>query len=271
MRRYLRTALISTAVLLWVTAASADILQGFEGSNSEGWTNVVPVASGTHGIASKTGNGHAEADPTVGPNGDDGAYVFWNVGDGAVPPGFVSSVDIYLDLSSGASNDTRFDWDVALQDNSGNFVRDFVFNGGYYDQTSMTGAGSRFVVSAGNNAGRANSYPEDPNHDPFAITSTGWYTFQHHFQDDNGVLRVDMTILDANGNVEKTWTLNSGDPLGPACCSAYYDWFATQEFDVLAFDNVSLTQDVPVTPVPEPATMTLALLGVAGAVRRRSR
>jgi hypothetical protein len=268
MRRFFRAALMFSAVLLWVTAAMADSLQGFE-IDDLNWTYANRVASGTNGITSKSGNYHAEALQSPFPDGS--AYTFWNVGDASVPTGFVSSVDIYLDLNSGAANDTRFDWDVALQDNTGNFVRDFVFNGGYYDQTSMTGSGPRFVFSAGNNAGRPNSYPEDPSHDPFAITTSGWYTFQHHFQDDNGVLRVDMTILDANGNVEKTWTINSGDPVGPDCCSAYYDWFAGQEFEVLAFDNVSLTQDAPVTPVPEPATMTLVVLGVSGLVRRRTR
>ena len=198
---------------------------------------------------------------------NDSAYVLWNPGDALVPPGFRASIDIYLDLASGAVNDTRVDWDVALQTNAGSFVRDFVFNGGYYDEMSSTGSGPRFVFSAGNNAGRGNAYPEDPNHDPFAITASGWYTFQHHFQDDNGILRVDMSILDANGVIEKTWTISSGDPVGPNCCSPDYGWFATQEFGFLAFDNVSLTQDVPASQVPEPATMNVdwARFGRAGA------
>ncbi len=268
MRRFIHLIFIFVIVLLCMSAAMADSLQGFEVDDLN-WTYANRVSSGTNGITSKSGNYHAEALQSPFPDGS--AYTFWNMGDGTVPGGFVSSVDIYLDLGSGATNDTRFDWDVALQDNNGNFVRDFVFNGGYYDQTSMSGSGPRFVFSAGNNAGRPNSYPEDPNHDPFAITSSGWYTFQHHFQDDNGVLRVDMTILDANGNIEKAWTINSGDPVGPDCCSAYYDWFANQEFEVLAFDNVSLTPDSPVTTVPEPATMTLAVLGAVGILRRRLR
>jgi len=268
MRYSMRAVLIACAVALWVTTAMADSFQGFEVDDSS-WTYATRVASGTNGITSKTGNWHAEALQSPFPDGS--AYTFWNLGDGTVPLGFVSSVDIYLDLSSGASNDTRIDWDVALQDVNGALVRDFVFNGGYYDQMSLTGSGPRFVFSTGNSFGRPYSYPEDPNHDPFAITSSGWYTFQHHFVDDNGALKVDMVILDANGNVLKTWTVNSGDPVGPTCCSAYYDWFANQEFETLAFDNVALTQDAPVTPVPEPATVALVGLGLAGVVRRRSR
>ena len=268
MRSHFHSAILGCAVLFWVTVASADTLQGFEVETGS-WTGVTRVASGTDGVTSKTGNFHAEA--PQGPFPDGSGYIYWNAGDATVPAGFVSSVDIYLNLNSGASNDTRFDWDVALSDNPGNFLRDFVFNGGYYDQNDPTGNEPRFVFSAGNNAGRANSYPSDPNHDPFAITSSGWYTFQHHFQDDNGVLRVDMTIQDANGVILKDWTISSGDPVGPGCCSAYYDWFANQEFDFLAFDNVGLTQDAPVTPVPEPSTMSLIGLGLAGIVRRLRR
>src|SRR3954465_5573172 len=195
MRNDLRAALMCCAVLLWVTASHADILQGFE-SNTSGWTNAGRVASGTNGITSKSGNWHAE---TLDQQNYDSPYVMWNPGDALVPAGFTASVDIYLDLAGGAFTDPRVDWDVALQTNGGSFVRDFVFNGGYYDQASSTGSSPRFVFSAGNNAGRLNSYPEDPNNDPFAITASGWYPFQHHFQDDNGTLRVDMSILDANG------------------------------------------------------------------------
>jgi hypothetical protein len=267
MRKHIRAAVVCCAVLLGVTAAKADILQGFE-TDTNGWTNADRVASGTHGITSKSGNWHAETLDSVN---NESAYVLWDVGDAMVPPGFTTSVDIYLDLSSGAFNDTRFDWDVALQTSAGGFVRDFVFNGGYYDQMSATGSGPRFVFSAGNNAGRGNAYPEDPNHDPFAITASGWYTFQHHFQDDNGVLRVDMTILDASGAIEKSWTISSGDPVGPNCCSPNYGWFATQEFEFLAFDNADLTQDAPATQVPEPATMSLITIGLAGFVRRKRR
>lgn len=267
MRFHFRAAVMCFAVLLWVTAAQADTFQGFEVDTGTWLDSVTRVASGTHGITSKTGDFHAEAPQGTYPDGS--GYTYWNVGDATVPSGFVSSVDIYLDLNSGASNDTRFDWDVALSDNNGGFVRDFVFNGGYYDQNDATGDGPRFIFSAGNNVGRDNSYPEDPNHDPFAITASGWYTFQHHFQDDNGVLRVDLSILDGNGVILKDWTISSGDPVGPDCCSAYYDWFANQEFETLAFDNVSLTQDTPVTQVPEPATMSLIGIGLAGFLRRR--
>jgi len=261
-----KTVTMLLTVLLWTVIAHADTFQGFETGTGD-WTGVDQVASGTHGITSKTGNFHAEAPQGFYPDGS--GYVLWNVGDALVPPGFTSSVDIYLDLNSGASNDTRFDWDVALQTNGGSFVRDFVFNGGYYDETDATGNTPRFVISAGNNAGRPNAYPADPNHNPFAITSSGWYTFQHHFQDDGGTLRVDMMILDSGGNILNTWTINSGDPVGPDCCSPAYDWFPTQEFDFLALDNVSLTQDASAAPVPEPATMTLIGAGLLGMLRRR--
>ncbi len=270
MRINFRWAVAGLAILLGLSAAQADTLQGFE-ANTGDWTLATQVASGTHGITSKTGGFHAEADNGSFEVGGS-AYTFFDNTLANVPPGFTTSVDIFLDLNTGASNDTRLDWDVALQKSGGAFLRDFIFNGGFYDDSDSTGTGARFVFTAGNNAGRANAFPKNPGNDPFAITTSGWYTFQHHFQDDNGELRVDMSILDANGNVLNTWTLNSGDSVGADCCSDYYGWFSTQEFDFLAFDNVGITQDSIPTQVPEPASMSLLAIGLAGGwARRRGR
>ena len=86
-------------------------------------------------------------------------------------------MDIYLDVPYAQSHpDTRFDWSSEINDPSGNFRRDFVFNVG----TDMAG----FVITAGNNATRcgANPYAVDPTHAPrVSITQSGWYTFKHIF------------------------------------------------------------------------------------------
>src|SRR5204863_3927052 len=109
--------------------------------------------------------------------------------------GYSTSVDIYLNPAAqdaaGRANDTRFDWDSSISDTSGGFRRDFVFNAGYYNDTDLTGAGPRFVISASNNAFRGSSFPKNPGRAPFAITTPGWYTFQHVFRDNgSGVLAV---------------------------------------------------------------------------------
>src|SRR5205807_7509854 len=97
---------------------------------------------------------------------------------GIFPPGgYTTGVDIYLDVPYAQSHpDTRFDWSSEINDPSGNFRRDFVFNVG----TDMAG----FVITAGNNATRcgANPYAVDPTHAPrVSITQSGWYTFKHIF------------------------------------------------------------------------------------------
>jgi hypothetical protein len=70
-----------------------------------------------------------------------------------------------LNVSGGWANDTRFDFSSAINNSAGNFLGDFVFNVGFYDSTDTTGPGAgtnRFIVSASNNAGRANSFPKNP-------------------------------------------------------------------------------------------------------------
>ena len=82
-------------------------------------------------------------------------------------------MSVYLNVGGGFANDTRFDWDSALNDASGNFRRDFVFNAGYYNDSDATGTGPRFVISASNNAGRGSAFPKNPGRDPFGGPTRG--------------------------------------------------------------------------------------------------
>src|SRR5262249_2605019 len=151
-----------------------------------------------------------------------------------------TSVDVYLDptelAAATTANDSRFDYTVAINDAAGNHRRDFVFNAGYYDDA---GAGPRFVISASNNAGRGSSFPQNPGRDPFAITPSGWYTFQHRFFDSgNGVLAVQLSIKDASGDTLHAWTLSdASDIIGSTVGGNRYGWFATQELPFLAIEN----------------------------------
>ena len=118
-----------------------------------------------------------------------------------------------------------------------------MFNGGYYNDAGGPGAGPRFVFSASNTSGRANSFPKNPGRDPIAITAAGWYTFQHEFYDSgSGVLAVDLSILDAGGTVLKTWTLSDpSDVIGTTVGGNRYGWFPQNDFPFLAFDNARLS------------------------------
>lgn len=241
------------SVLFALSAAQAlaatNFFQGFETDNS-GWNilggqyDAVRVASGTNGVTSRTGSFHAEAQ---GPYGLDccggSAFTRWGGYESSFPAtGYTTKVDIYLDVATSAANDTRFDWDSAINDASGAFRRDFLFNGGFYNDSDSTGTGPRFVFTASNNAGRGSSFPKNPGRSPFTISTTGWYTFQHRFYDSGGgVLAVDLSILDSTGTPLKTWTLSDPtDLIGTTVGGHRYGWFASQEFSFLAFDNSQL-------------------------------
>jgi hypothetical protein len=250
MRTFARLGLLSVAALFLavvapVGAASAatptPFFQGFETDTSGWFGTIARVPSGTNGIASASGDHHAEA-------GD--AYTRFNGYTNEFPAGgYTTGVDVWLDPASGAANDTRFDWTVASSDTATppQHRRDFAFNAGYYDDSDATGSGPRFVISASNTTGRANSFPKNPGRDPFAVTDAGWYTLQHTFRDDGGILAVDLSILDAGGAVLHTWTLSDpSDTINGTVGGNRYGWFATNEFPFLAIDNSRL--DVQVGP-----------------------
>jgi hypothetical protein len=250
---FLGVALSLTFAASIVLAAGSSWFQGFE-TDSTGWTSATRVASATNAIVSASGNWHAEV--------INGAFTQWG-GYGGIAGcsgsacaagfpqhGYVTSVDIYLEASSTTfANDKRFDFSSAINQPSGAFQRDFVFNAGFYNDTDATGTGPRFVISASNNAGRGSSFPKNPGKDPFSITDDGWYTFQHTFRDNGaGVLAVDLSIKDAAGNILKTWTLTDPtDIINTNVGSNRYGWFVQQELPILAIDNSSRS-DILSTP-----------------------
>jgi hypothetical protein len=190
-------------------------------------------------VVSKIGAFHAE-------DGGD-AYTFWGGASQTFPPGgYTTSIDIYLDISlpymtgdlTPYLNDTRFDWDSAIGTPQCRFRRDFVFNAGFYTDTDSTGSGPRFVISVSNNAGRGSSFPKNPGRMPYTICQEGWYTFEHRFRDNAGVLAVDLTIKNAAGMPLMTWTLSDpSDVIGVTVGGNQYGWFAQDEFPYLAFDT----------------------------------
>jgi hypothetical protein len=226
---------------------SVQFSQGFEVDNV--WdttgtiTNPTRVPSGTNSITSKTGGFHAEANTQ---STDFGGYnsVFPSLG-------YVTSVDIYLNVAGGFANDTRFDWDVASSNSSGNHLQDYAFNAGFYTDATGPGAGvPRFVVSASNNTGRANSFPKNPGRSPIAITASGWYTFKHSFRNNAGVLAVDMSIVASNGVAVGTWTLSTPANTIPAVVGGNrYGWVAQNEFAFIAVDNARRANLAPPTVV----------------------
>lgn len=153
----------------------------------------------------------------------------------------------------------------------GTHLSDFIFNAGFYDDATGPGAGTdRFVISASNNSQPSNAFAKNPGRDPIAISTTGWYTFEHHFYNNGGNLAVDMSIFDATNALINDWTLSVPNPAIAGVGGNRYGWFDFSEFSSLAIDNSELrTADAVAqqVPVPEPGTLTLFGLGMAGIVR----
>ena len=266
---------------MWLVATSgqASVLysNGFETNISDwdafgGSFNAVRVASGTNGITSASGSFHAE-------NSASGSASRWggyNYGAGnAVPTSFQeywTSVDIYLNVGGGWANDTRFDFSSAINNNLGTHNRDFIFNAGFYNDTDGSpGSGSsRFVISASTNSQPSGAYAKNPGKAPIAISTTGWYTFEHHFYDNAGVLAVDMNIYDAANLLVNTWTQSVAADVISGIGGNRYGWFDYNQLSTLAFDNAELRTADQV--VPEPLSVAvwslLATIGVAFSLRK---
>jgi hypothetical protein len=201
---------------------------GFE-TDINGWETPDRVISGTNGITSASGDYHAEATTD---------FTRWGGYNSVFPVGgYSTSIDVYLDMDAGYANDTRFDWSSAISTPANTHRRDFIFNGGFYNDGDGPGAGqNRFIVSASNNAP---GWPKNPGRDPFAVTETGWYTLNHRFYDSgSGILAVEMSILDSGGNVLHTWTLSDpSDVIGTTVGGNRYGWFVRNFFPFLAIDN----------------------------------
>lgn len=230
-----------------VPAFAASFFNGFE-TDISGWETPTRVASGANGITSAAGSWHAEESGT----GDFTRWGGYNYGAGnAVPTTFQeysTSVDVYLDINGNWANNTRFDFTSAINNSAGTHLSDFIFNAGFYNDATGPGADTnRFVVSASTNSQPGSAYAKNPDKDPIAISTSGWYTFEHHFYDNAGTLNVDMSIYDASHNLVKTWTLVSAPISGVG--GNRYGWFDFNEFSTLAFDN-SKMETAPVLVGP---------------------
>lgn len=270
-RRNVGKWLVGLAVVGLVLGANvtalADYSQGFE-TDANGWDGATRVSSYTNGITSASGSFHAEA--------GSGSFTRWggyNFGAGnAVPTVFqeyTTNIDIYLNIEGGWANDTRFDFSSAINNSSGTFQRDFIFNAGFYTDATGPGANTnRFVISASNNSQPGSAFAKNPGKDPIAISTSGWYTFEHHFYDNSGVLAVDLSILDSADVLVHTWTLNTSD-LITTTGGNRYGWFDYNQFSTLAIDNTALT--IGTAAVPAPGAIILGMLGMGfvGWVKRR--
>lgn len=262
---------LAGATLLYSNGFETDLAD----SPSTSWSGggVARVASGTGGITSASGGFHAVSTAT----GAFGRWGGYNYGAGnAVPTAFqefTTSIDIFLDVGGPWSNDTQFDFSSAINNAAGTHRRDFIFNAGFYDDAVGPGAGTdRFVISASNNSQPGSAFARNPARSPIVVSTTGWYTFTHHFFESAGVLAVEMRVLDSSDNVLGSWLLSNATDLIAQIGGNRYGWFDFNEFSSgLAFDNALL--ELAAADVSEPAALALAGIALlaAGIARRRRR
>jgi hypothetical protein len=234
-------ALVATFAVASVPAAAlaaappAPYFNGFESAgdaitgvtvDTQAMFDVTRVPSGTGGITSASGSWHATA------AADAGSFTRFGGYSSAFPVGgYTTSIDIYLDTAASLiGSDLRFDWSSAISNPAGGHLRDFIFSVG------TDGAGG-FVMSVSNNAP---GWPANPARDPYTITTAGWYTFQHTFRNDAGVLAVDMKVL-SGATVLAGWTLsNPSDVMTTTVGGNRYGWLVGNDLP-LALDNVTRT------------------------------
>lgn len=244
-------SILSFSVLLLVLAivpsyaVGSVFHQGFE-ENTSGWfdaSSPVPndwygsverVSSGTNGITSSKENWHAifEGDESSGPFSRFDSYR--NVWPGT----WIAEVDVYLDPSwvSGQG----FDYSVASNGSDGSHQRDFIFH-----VTKDTSTGELLVAGSNNTNFAPREDLEGLNH--YVVSTAGWYTLQHVFRDNGGVLAVDLNLLDSDGDIVFTETRTSLlDTIPTEVGGNRYSWFTFINVNEgIAVDEHELFVDVP--------------------------
>lgn len=200
--------------------------QGFETDtsgwfdSSNGWSGTVTrTASDPSGLMAAEGDYYAVMTESTGDGGDTGPFSRFDQYRDTWTGEYVANVDVYLDPSWSVGS--GFDYSVASSGSDGNHQRDFIFH-----VAKDTSTGELLVGGSNNSNFNVREDLETINH--YTVTSAGWYTLQHVFRDNAGVLAVDLNLVDADGNV--LWTETRSTPLDtiPAEVGGNrYAWFTT--------------------------------------------
>ncbi|MBK9255456.1 MAG: HYR domain-containing protein [Saprospiraceae bacterium] len=252
---------LCTAIVTFAapTAIDTGYFQGFEdpayfsGANvsaSSDWNNynsvLSGVATGTNGIASKTGTRHGEINSNGLVNGFGGVFSRLGGYTNEFGLGYKTKVDVYIDLTNPAvgANTYGFDISSASSNQAGGHLRDFVFH--------VSAIGGAVYVNGTNNtnyAKRNDLHTLVPS--SHVVGSSGWYTFEWVFRDNGGVLAVDMNLYSSGGGAP-VWTTtrtNPADLIASVVGGNRYMWFTTVQPAglLLPIDDSYLDRNVPVS------------------------
>jgi len=167
-----------------------------------------------------------------------GAFTRLGGYDSTFDSGFATSVDVYIDLSDPPWLLRRMDLisGTAVNNQSGGHRRDFIFHAAA-DDNSNPGA---VLIAGSNNSNFAKRNDlETLNH--YAVTASGWYTFQWVFRDfGDGTLAVDLNLRDSGGELLWIETRhNATDVIATQIGGHRYMWFTFVAVDELAIDNTT--------------------------------
>lgn len=213
---------------VWSQGFETDTSGWFDSSND--WSGTITrVPSGTSAISSSSGSYHAviQGDASSAPfTRFDGYRDTW-------PGTWRAEIDVYLNPAWGAGQ--GFDYSVAATGTDGNHQRDFIFH-----VTKDTSTGKLLVAGSNNTNFAPREDLEGINH--YEVTTAGWYTFQHVFYDDGGVLAVDLNLLDSNGTILFTETRrDASDTIPGEVGGNRYGWFTfVNVTNGIAVDNHEL-------------------------------
>ncbi len=214
--------------------------QGFETDrdgffdDTNGWQGgITLVASGTNGIASPDGAQHAIFEQ--GGSGGSGPFTRFDGYRAAFNGDWVAEVKVYLDTSWALGE--GFDYSVASNGSDGAHQRDFIFH-----VTKDTSTGDLLVGGSNNTSFDPRENLETIN--SYVVSASDWYTLQHVFRNDAGVLSVDLNLVDSGGTVVWTETrTDASDTIGAtgAVGGNRYGWFTNIDIaGGIAVDTASL-------------------------------
>jgi hypothetical protein len=262
MRKSLPLIAASLVLLLAYSSRAAVVyFNGFEtGDPGTADFSGAPIASVASGggalhLTAATGSNYAEInniDDDYQTGYGDSVYTRYGAPAGIPISGpFYESIKVYINTA----------WAAAGPDNNNQgFWIDTTPNTdpGYLDESNFriadTGDGTIQVLGTAGNPGAASS-------GAFAtIAASGWYTFRTTFEDDGGVVKNTLTVLDALGNVIGTFSGDSTLPFASLTGTNYADWFTVWENgfagDVLGIDDVEVGT-LASTATPEPASLAV--------------